>query len=119
LVVDNDRIPAGLAVDLLIDDVPFKARIDTGANVDVVLHGKNVMPWKMARPSRIMAVDSGGNAAVLEEMEGNVSLDTRSPSHRILRSPYPHNDFKATLGVKFFLGRSFTFDFKHARFCLD
>jgi hypothetical protein len=118
LVIDNNRMPAGIATDILIENIPFKARIDTGANVDVVLHGENIMSQKVGKPSRVMAIDSGGNTAHLEEFEGSVSLDQKNQTHIILRSSHSHSDFKATLGIKFFIGRILTFDFKHSEFCL-
>lgn len=119
MAIDNDRLPAGITVDVLIDDTPFKARIDTGANVDVVVHGKNTMPFKNGKPSLVIGVDSGGNASGFDTFEAKVSLDREAERHTVLRSPYPHADFEATLGVKFFAGRSFTFDFKNQQFCLD
>lgn len=119
MVVDKNSLPAGLAVDAFIDGLPFKTRIDTGANVDVVLHGHDVIPLKKGRPSMIMLVDGGGHTSSVEEFDLNVSLAQEVQTHRVLRSPYRHNDFAATFGIKFFAGRSFTFDFRNQQFCLD
>jgi len=119
MALDKNWLPAGLTVDILLDNVPFKARIDTGANVDVAVHGKNIMSSKTAKPSPVFAIDSGGNASPLEEFDSNVSLNRDVTKHKVLRSPFTHDDFQVTLGVKFFAGRSFTFDFRNQRFCLD
>lgn len=119
LVIDKNRMPAGIATNIFIENIPFKARIDTGANVDVMLHGAGILPEKGGRPASVMGIDSSGNVKPLEEFEGDVSLGKRRSSHTILRTAHPHNDFEATLGIKFFIGRVFTFDFKRGKFCLD
>lgn len=119
LALDNNRMPTGIVTNISIDGVPLKARIDTGANVDVMLHGKELMSWKDFRRSRVLAIDGGGHTAPLDEFEGSVSLGAQTTPHTILRVAFAHGDFKATLGIKFFAGRRFTFDFKQSRFCLD
>jgi len=117
--LDKNRIPAGLVVDIMIDNEWFKARIDTGANVDVLLHGKDIMPWKNGKMLNILAIDTAGNTTPLEEFEGNISLSKVTSPHTIVRTPFSHDTFKVTLGIKFFAGHNFTFDFKNSQFCLN
>ena len=119
LALDKSRIPAGLATDILIDDIPFKARIDTGANVDVLLHGKDLMPWKKGKPLRVLGVDTAGLTTPLEEFAAHVTLGTTTSTHAVVRTPIRNETFDATLGIKFFAGHSLTFDFRHSQFCMD
>lgn len=118
-IVDKNKMLAGLAVVVNLGGVPLKARIDTGGNADIVLHGNQVLADTVFQPTEIKFIDGSGNLQTLEKTKANITLGSETSLHNVLRTATVHPDFAITLGAKFFVNRSFTFDFHHHEFCLN
>ncbi len=118
-VVDKNKMLAGLAVMVNLAGVPMKARIDTGGNADIVLHGSRILANTEFHPTEIKFIDGSGNLETLEHGKASITLGSETSMHNVLRTAAVHPDFDITLGAKFFFNRSFTFDFRHHEFCLN
>ena len=118
-VVDQNKMLAGFAVAVKLDGAALKARIDTGANIDILLHGSHMLANTEFNATNVKTMDGAGHLETLERARANITLGTETSWHDVLRTTARHPDFDLTLGAKFFANRSFTFNFHRHEFCLN
>lgn len=120
LILDRNMLPAGIATTVTIMGEPYTARIDTGANMDVLLHGSDVLsstPFTPINGARIF--DATGRVSEIASATVDVTWHDVASPHLALRTELGHPDFDVTLGIKFFIGKYITFDFRNHQFCID
>jgi hypothetical protein len=120
LLVDRNRLVSGIVAHIEIEGNEFRAKIDSGANVDVLIHGVETLPHtKFSEVSNLRMFDRSGNLARPEQAIVSTRFGTKGTRNTALRVPFQHGDFNATLGSKFFSNRILTFNFDKQRLCLD
>src|SRR5476649_1951808 len=117
LAIDENKIPAGISIAIDIGEVSAKARLDTGGNFDVLLHGNDILKGIKFSPSNIKLVDEAGHFHDSSYSIADISVGKNTSSHVISRTSEQHSDFEITLGAKFFSGRIVILDFLHQKMC--
>lgn len=120
LMLNKNRVPAGFAVEVLINGEKLRARIDTGAASGILVHGDAALKSALFEPvPNIRFTDSRGTQTTMEFANVNAMLGGRSSTQLVLRTPIKHPDIDVTLGIKFFNGSKFTLDFEYHQLCLE
>jgi hypothetical protein len=119
LVLDKHKMLAGIVVDVTLDGAVRKARMDTGANVEVLLHGKHMLANKEFHATEVRLVDMNGRLEMLEYTKADFTLGSHTSSQNFLRTTATHPDFDITLGAKFFINKIVTYDFLRHQFCMN
>ncbi len=119
LVINKNKVIAGIVVDVTLDGAVRKARIDTGGNVEVLLHGKHMLADKEFHATEVRLVDATGRLEMAEHTKADLILGSHTSSQNFLRTTATHPDFDITLGAKFFINKIVTFDFLRHQFCMN
>lgn len=120
LIIDRNMLFIGIGTLVEIDGHPFKARIDTGANVDVLVHGSEILKEKpFSAIPNTWFIDASGKSSTLESTAVNVKIGLGKSRHIAFRANAPRDYFDITLGAKFFNGKKFSLDFENRQFCIN